>query len=94
MVYLAQNILRRVTLTAAVMALLTGAAFAQLPMPGLKFSPDRPPLTPEEKEKQKAVDDAYKSAIKKIPDKKKSADPWENIRPNPSTTSKTKRGQQ
>ena len=34
---------------------------------------------------------AYKSAIQKIPDQKKSADPWENVRP--TTSSKAKQGQ-
>jgi hypothetical protein len=41
---------------------------------------DKPPPSKEEKERQKAVDDAYKSAIEKLPDKRKSADPWESIR--------------
>ena len=31
---------------------------------------DKPPLSKEEKERQKAVDDAYKSAMEKLPDKK------------------------
>ncbi|MBV1698253.1 MAG: hypothetical protein KGK33_13775 [Hyphomicrobiales bacterium] len=44
------------------------------------MNPKRP-LTPEEVQQRKAADEAYQAAIKKIPDKKTSADPWGNIRP-------------
>jgi len=71
----------------ATIAALTGTASAQF-MPGMSLVPDRRPLTPEEKEKRKAVDDAYRSAISKLPDKKKSADPWENVRSAPTAPSK------
>ena len=94
MAHLAQKILRKVIHAAAVVALLTGVASAQSLMPGLNLSADKPPLTPQEEEKRKATEDSYKSALKKIPDKQKSVDPWENIRPNPSTSPKTKQGQQ
>ena len=49
---------------------------------------DKPPPSKEEKERQKAVDDAYKSAMGKLPDKKKSADPWEGVRSAPARQSK------
>jgi hypothetical protein len=66
-----------------------GGAFAQQQfMPGISLVPDRRPLTPEEQEKRKAVDDAYRSAIAKVPDKKKSADPWGEIRSTTTTPSK------
>ena len=94
MAHLAQKILRKVIHAAAVVALFTGVASAQSLMPGLNLSADKPPLTPQEEEKRKATEDSYKSALKKIPDKQKSVDPWENIRPNPSTSPKTKQGQQ
>jgi hypothetical protein len=55
------------------------------------LTPESRPLTPEEKEKREAIEDAYKSAIQKIPDQKKSADPWENMRP--TTSSKAKQRQ-
>ena len=93
MAHLARNTLRKVIHAAAITALLAGAASAQLPLPGLNLSGDEPSLTPQEEEKRKATEDAYKSALKKIPDKQKSADPWENIRPNSSTASKTKQGE-
>jgi hypothetical protein len=74
----------------AVIAALISTASAQF-MPGINLAPDARPLTPEEQEKRKAVDDAYQSAIRKVPDKKKPADPWGDIRP--STTTSSKRGQ-
>ncbi|HYV71841.1 MAG TPA: hypothetical protein VE970_17250 [Pseudolabrys sp.] len=49
---------------------------------------DKPPPSKEEKEKQKAIDDAYRSAIEKLPEKKKSADPWEGVRSTPSRQGK------
>jgi hypothetical protein len=74
---------------AAVLALLAGGAAAQLPMPGMTISPDaKRPLTDEEKEKQKAIDDKYKATMQSIPDKKAPADPWGNIRTAPATPSK------
>jgi hypothetical protein len=94
MANLAQKILRKATHAVAAIALLTGAASAQLPMPGLNLSGDAPPVSPEEQEKRKVTEDAYKSALKKIPEKKASTDPWGNIRPNPSASPKTKQGQQ
>ena len=33
-----------------------------------------------DKAKQKAVDDAYKAALKRIPDPKEKYDPWQNAR--------------
>ena len=51
------------------------------------FGP-KPPPGKEEKERQKAVDDAYRSAMEKLPDKKKSADPWEGVRSAPSRQGK------
>jgi hypothetical protein len=69
---------------AAVVMLLAGTALAQSMRPGLNLMNDKPPPSKEEKEKQKAIDDAYRSAIEKLPEKKKSADPWEGFRSTPS----------
>lgn len=75
--------------TCTIVVALPGIAFAQQLKPGLSLHPDKPPLTPEEQERQKAIDDAYKSAIKKLPDKKKTADdPWGNIRSTTTTSPK------
>jgi hypothetical protein len=58
----------------------TADALAQLSVPGIGLNAGRPQLTKEEQEKRKAVDDAYKSTINKLPDKKKPADPWGDVR--------------
>ncbi|MGZ6174597.1 MAG: hypothetical protein ACXWNB_02085 [Candidatus Binataceae bacterium] len=73
---------------AAIFVLFIGIASAQtLPMPGIGLNADRPE-TPDERAKRKAIDDEYKSTIRKIPDKQKPADPWANIRPTTTTPSK------
>jgi hypothetical protein len=75
---------------AAIVMSLTADALAQLTMPGIDLSADRPQLTKEEQEKRKAVDDAYKSTLNKLPDKKKPADPWGDIR-SPAANSSRQR---
>jgi hypothetical protein len=84
-----QNMLRKLVQAAAVIALLAAPAAAQF-MPSLPLGgTDKPPPTPEEVEKQKALDNAYKSATSKIPDKKQQAtDPWGNIRQSPPPKNK------
>ena len=82
--------LRKLIQAGAILALLTGAAAAQLPMPSISLGGDGPAMTPEQREKQRAIDDAYKSATKKVPEKKVVNDPWGNIRPDPSATAKNK----
>ena len=91
-VSLSKDILGKIVRAAAIIALLTGAASAQIPMPGINLSPDRQ-MTPEEKEKQRVIENAYKSAIEKIPDKKAPADPWGAVR-STTPSSKPKQGQQ
>jgi len=83
--------LRRVILPGAIIVLLMGTAAAQVPM-GLSLQHDKPKLTPEEIEKQKAIDDAYKAASKKIPEQQRPNDPWADVRsaPNPPPAPKTK----
>lgn len=78
---------------AIIIVLLSGVALAQSMKPGINLSPDKPALSADEQARRKAVDDAYKSAIEKLPEKKKSADPWENIRSAP-TTSRQRQGNQ
>ena len=78
------------TITAAAMILLlTAHANSQnLNMLGGGLG-DKRPLTAEEVAKQKAADEAYKSAVGKIPDQK-SADPWGTVRPTPSKNGQMK----
>jgi hypothetical protein len=64
-------------ITATIATLLAGSALAQslnMPMGETKQ------LTDEEKQKQAERENAYKSAIGKIPDQKANADPWGNVR--------------
>jgi len=72
-----------------IIALLTGIASAQLATPGISLSPDGGrTLTPEEKEKQNAIDEKYRATLKQIPEKRSPADPWSNMRSTPTATSK------
>jgi hypothetical protein len=82
--------LRKLLSAAALVVVLTGPALAQLPMPALSLGKDKPPPTPEEIERQKAIDNAYRAASKKIPDKKAPDDPWGSVRPSPAATAKNK----
>ncbi|MGH6673326.1 MAG: hypothetical protein ACRECV_15325 [Xanthobacteraceae bacterium] len=72
----------KIALAGAALALLTGYATAQLPM-GMSFKNQPKQLTPEERARQKALDEAYQAANKKIPDKQVANDPWSGVRPNP-----------
>jgi hypothetical protein len=68
----------------AVVAMLTGTAYAQI-MPKFNLNgDDKRKLTPEEQEQKKQLDDAYRQATNKIPDQKAS-DPWADVRPVPAT---------
>jgi hypothetical protein len=63
----------------AALALFTAApASAQTPGMGIPLNQEAT-KTPEEIEKQKAIEDAYKATIKKMPDAKQT-DPWGNMR--------------
>jgi hypothetical protein len=77
---------------AAVMALVSGPAFAQ--MPNINLMPEVPSKTPEEKAADEVRDKAYKESLRKIPDPKVSADPWGTVRspdtPKASTKASTK----
>ena len=69
---------------AAIAALAAGPAAAQMPM-GISIGKDKPPPTPEEVARQKAIDNAYKSATNKIPNQGAVAnDPWADVRQSPA----------
>jgi hypothetical protein len=78
--------LRRFMPAAVLLVLSTATAFAQLPM-GMTLRDKPKELTPEQRAKQKAIDDAYRAATRKIPDKKTATDPWGSVRPGPSSPS-------
>lgn len=90
----------RVLRAAAMLALLTGPAYAQQ-MPAINMMPEVTSKTPEEKEADEVRDKAYKESLKKIPDAKASSDPWGAVRSNdvpksvakaPAAKPKTKTG--
>jgi hypothetical protein len=64
--------------TAALLALLTGPAYAQVPHINL-LPTETKSRSPEEIEKDKATDKAYRESLRKIPDAKVN-DPWGNVR--------------
>ena len=81
-------------MTAALVSLMVVPAYAQAPGSsspssnvGIPLS-NEAPLSPEEMERQKALDREYNATMQKIPDKKPSADPWGDIRTSTPTTTK------
>jgi hypothetical protein len=70
----------RILSAAAVIALLTGPAYAQMQTPNINLIPEIGSKTPEEKEQEAVRDKAYRESLKKIPDAKTSSDPWGNVR--------------
>jgi hypothetical protein len=77
--------------TALILLLMTEAVSAQTPTPGVHVNEDqgKRPRTKEQQEYDRALDRAYQSATKKIPERNKP-DPWGDIRPASSAASKNK----
>jgi hypothetical protein len=77
--------MRKIIVAAGLLALLAGPAYSQamslFPQPGDTRK------SPEEVERERAIEQQYKSATDKIPDKKSSNDPWGNVRSAPSKPS-------
>jgi hypothetical protein len=63
---------------AAVMALMIGPAYAQ--MPNMNLLQDGPGKTQDEIDAEQAREKAYQDTLKKIPDAKVSNDPWGAVR--------------
>jgi len=78
----------RIVPLAGALALMTAYALAQ-GMPPISLRPNERTLTPEERERQKQIDNDYKAATGKVPDQNAN-DPWAAIRPAPSTPSPKK----
>lgn len=79
----------KILCAAAMLVLLTGPAFAQ--MPSMNLIPETASKTPDEIEADKARDREYKESLKKIPDAKASSDPWGTVRSDaPKTTAPAK----
>jgi len=66
---------------AAVLAVLAGPAYAQ--MPNINLMQDAPSKSPEEKAADAEREKVYKEQLKKIPDTKASNDPWGGMRSDP-----------
>jgi hypothetical protein len=80
---------------AAILTVLTGSAFAQSNpfMPKMSLGgQEKKALTPEEQEKQKQLDDAYRSATNKIPNQSAN-DPWASVRRAPAAPAPKKKPQ-
>jgi hypothetical protein len=77
----------RIVLVAAAILLLPGSAYCQAPTtsqsgrPALGFPLGGKPSAPAEPENGEH-EQAYKSAIEKLPTRQKSDDPWQGIRSN------------
>jgi hypothetical protein len=86
----------RVFRIAAVFALLTGPAYAQISTPNVNLIPELQSKTPEERAAEEERDKAYRESLRKIPDAKVSNDPWGNVRstdaPKAAAKPKTKTG--
>ena len=72
----------------AIIVLSAGSASAQDYRPGEGAYQGSHPPDPGQQAERKAVDDDYKRLMEKIPDSKKSYDPWGNIRSKATTSSK------
>jgi hypothetical protein len=70
--------IRRLVAAGLIIISPTADAVAQLST-GMPLESDRQ-LTAEEIQKRKEIDEAYKSTLNKLPDKKKAADPWGDMR--------------
>jgi hypothetical protein len=78
MAEIAWRLRMRILGAVAIIALLTGSAYAQ--MPNINLLADSPSKTPEELDREAAQQKAYKESLKKIPDAKASSDPWGTVR--------------
>ena len=81
----------RTFVAALAFALVAGPALAQIG--SINMLPEDKKKTPEEIERGQAIDDAYKSTMKKVPDAKKpSNDPWADVRGSSQPTTVQKQG--
>jgi len=87
---MAQNVMRKLIYAAAFSAALTGVASAQFPMPSINLEQEKH-RSPEQIQHDQAIDKAYQSAAKKIPDKNAVNDPWASVRPAPPAAAPKKK---
>ena|SRR5438552_1185758 len=70
----------RIALIAIMVALLADPAYAQRGAGKGRQPESKQQQSAEQKKKARQVEEAYEAALKTIPDKKPSADPWKNVR--------------
>jgi hypothetical protein len=70
----------KVLRAAALLGLLIGPAAAHAQSPNINLIPELKSKTPEEIERDKQLDKAYKDSLRKIPDAKAPNDPWGAVR--------------
>jgi hypothetical protein len=87
---MAQHVLHKLMCAAAFSAAMTGMASAQFPTPSINLEQDKH-RSPEQIEHDKAIDRAYESAAKKIPDQSVPNDPWATVRPAPPAATAKKK---
>jgi hypothetical protein len=86
----------RIVVAAAIILSLTGSAYCQAPTqspsgrPALGFPLGDKPSAPSDPQSEEH-ENAYKSAIDKLPTRQKTDDPWQGVRSN-STTQTQKSG--
>ncbi len=78
--------LRKLIQAAAILALATGPAAAQMALSPFKGQERK--LTPDELKAKQERERDYKAAMDKIPEKKVTVDPWGDIRPAPQAKNK------
>ena len=83
--------LRNLIQAAAILALVTGPAAAQVALSPFKGQEKK--LTPDELKAQQQREKDYKAAMDKIPEKKVTVDPWGDIRPAPAPQATAKNKQ-
>jgi len=82
--------LRKLIGAGAIVALLAGPAAAQSMN---MLAPERQ-LTPDEQERERLLELQYRDTVAKMPDKKKSNDPWGNVRQAPAASAATRQQRQ
>jgi hypothetical protein len=86
-----QRTLPRLIGAMAVTAMLSGSASAQF-NPSINLEQEKH-RTPEEIQHDQAIDKAYQSVTKKIPDQNATNDPWADVRPAPQAAPEKKKQQ-
>ena len=66
-------------LVAALLTVIAAPAYSQALGTGIPLNQEKE-VSPEQRAKQQATEDAYKSTMKTIPNAKGPSDPWGNIR--------------